>query len=465
MSVSGGLRWLMAGLVALTAGSAAAQLTPLRGAPGLNDPVYPLAGNGGYTVDRYDVALAWNPETGVVDGDTTVHMTVLEPLAAFNLDYSGPEIATVTVAGRQATWSREDHELKIDVPVSGGLRIGEAVDVRVVYRGVPATLTHPVLGEIGWLPLDDGAVTASMPDATRAWMPVNGHPSDKAIFAFRLSVPEPYVAVAPGRPGEVEERNGSRTFAFETVEPIRPDAAFVAFGRLHPLEQEGPGAAGTRLQVWVDDAVTPEQEARLANLGSLIDDEEADFGPFPFEETAVVAIAAGAPASLSAQPWLALTPATLEDPPRLAHQLALQWWGGSVTPETWGDIWLQEGLATYAEVLWVEAEEGREAALALLEQWDTTLRQEEEASPAESGTPAMLFDRTTGLRGALIAHALRQQLGDGPFLRVLRTFNERFGHDVASVTSFIAVAQELSGQDLGPWQAEWLSATTLPALP
>lgn len=443
--------------------AAFAQGAPLRGSPGVGDAIYPLAGNGGYAVDRYDVALTWAPATGTVDGDIAIRMTVTEPLSAFNLDYSGPEIAAVTVAGHPAEWAREDRELKVDVPAGGNLRIGEAVEVRVVYRGVPSTLTHPVLGEIGWLALPDGAISASMPDAARAWLPVNGHPSDRAVFAFRLTVPEGYTAVASGTPGEVEARNGSRIFTYETADQIRPAAAFVAFGHMRATELTGPG--DTLLRIWVDEALPDGVEDRLQVLGDMISDLATRFGPYPFEETTVLVVNSDLAGALDAQIAPTFSPATMDDDAVLAHAIARQWWGNAVSPESWADLWLQEGLATYAEVLWVESQQGPAAAEALLQDWAETVRHHDDTQPAEADRPAMLFERTTGQRGALAADALRRSLGDGPFFRVLQAFAERFGNDVASVQSFIAVAEELSGSQLDQWQADWLSTAVQPVQP
>ncbi len=441
---------------------AAGQGMMMPGASGLDDPVYPMAGNGGYEVDRYDVDLAWDPETGVITGDTVVHMTVTQPLTAFNLDYSGPEISTVTVNGRRTTWTAEDDELSVQVPGSRGLRIGSTAVVRVRYEGMAPTMWHPWLGYVGWLATDAGAAGISVPDAARAWMPVNGHPSDKAHYSFSLTVPEPYVAVANGRPGEVERHGGRQRFTFETIAPLQPASAFVAFGRFDYYEATGP--YGLPLRFWLDRTLPEHDEGDIELLGDVILTLGAFFGPFPFDETGSIVLGSDAHYRLEAQPRPLLTLSTSREESVVVHEVAHQWWGNSVTPATWGDIWVQEGLATYAELLWVEIRHGEEAADALLRQWIASERERPGAPPLSVDADTM-FDRATFVRGALAAHALRLDLGDEVFFQVLQTFAERFRHDVASVGNFIAVAEEVAGHPVDGWRDAWLLAESMPDLP
>src|SRR5688572_2801170 len=148
-------RILLAGsaLFLFTAGSgAAAVFTP--GSSGLGDPFFPNGGNGGYDVANYDLKLAYDPGTDVLDGNVVVTATATQNLSRFNLDFRGFAISTLTVNGVTATYAREGQELVITP--STGIPSGTTFRVAVAYRGVPEVIVDPDQSIEGWIPTDDG---------------------------------------------------------------------------------------------------------------------------------------------------------------------------------------------------------------------------------------------------------------------------------------------------------------------
>lgn len=145
------------------------------------------------------------------------------------------------------------------------------------------------------------------------------------------------------------------------------------------------------------------------------------------------------------------------------HELAHQWSGDSLALARWRDIWLNEGFASYAEWLWAE-DQGRATADEIFtnlasqpaddEFWDLTI-----------GNPGVgsLFDGPVYDRGAMTLHALRRQMGDAAFSRLLHRWFS--GHAQGNVTTrqFIDLAQRVSGQNLGPFFRTWLFTPTKPA--
>ena len=147
----------------------------------------------------------------------------------------------------------------------------------------------------------------------------------------------------------------------------------------------------------------------------------------------------------------------------VVHELAHQWFGNSVTLEAWQDIWLKEGAATYAEWLWKEEQDGTEAL-------DQTVRrfyrgEALSASPVGRPSPDDLYSATVYDRGALTFHALRLYVGDEAFFQILRTYTARFRHGNADTADFIAIAEAVSGEDLGDFFDGWLYTAEIPAIP
>ena len=163
------------------------------------------------------------------------------------------------------------------------------------------------------------------------------------------------------------------------------------------------------------------------------------FGPYPFEAygSVIVDIPDDGVAAMETQTLsqhgeneFALSETII------AHELAHQWFGNSVSLENWQDIWLKEGAATYAEWLWMDHKEGADAL-------DAKVRRVypfEAFSPNPPGNPSPtnLYTNTVYDRGALTFHALRLRVGDEVFFQILRTYTERFRYGNASTADFIA---------------------------
>jgi aminopeptidase N len=146
----------------------------------------------------------------------------------------------------------------------------------------------------------------------------------------------------------------------------------------------------------------------------------------------------------------------------VAHELAHQWFGDSVSLENWSDIWLKEGLATYAEWLWLRRGEGVEAVSVIAAGHRQRLIQDAPIGLPEADN---LHSDATYEGGALVFHALRLQVGDEAFFEILRTYHARFGDGSASTQDFISVAEEISGQELAEFFEAWLYDDEAPPLP
>jgi aminopeptidase N len=147
----------------------------------------------------------------------------------------------------------------------------------------------------------------------------------------------------------------------------------------------------------------------------------------------------------------------------IAHELAHQWFGNSVTARRWRDIWLHEGFACYAEWLWSEDSGGRSADDWARYYHGKLAGSRHDLLLADPG-PRDMFDDRVYKRGALTLHVLRRTIGDDGFFELLRDWTTRHRHGTAVTDDFTGLAANYANESLRPlWQA-WLYSKDVPDL-
>lgn len=442
---------------------------PQSGTPGIGDPYFPTLGNGGYDALHYTLNLTADLDADTLDGAVTIDLRAEQALSSFNLDFQGYTITSVTVDGAPADHQRDGAELTI-IPAQP-LAKGQTVTVTVAYNG-----PMPRGGGFsnGWTRHPNGVYVASQPAGAQRWYPVNDHPQDKATYTFVITVPAPYVVAANGLMQPTQRQGDLLTYTWEMAEPMASYLATVNIGLFEQRAEVLEG--GLLIRNFFPAGQAERGEAVFARTGAMLALFEEKFGPYPFSAYGVVVADVFLPFALETQ-TLSLFGSNILAPGGwggdaegvIAHELAHQWFGNSVSPLFWRDIWLNEGFASYAQIIWLEHTEGREAADAQLTSWYSALANPLVAitgsAPAEP--PANnLFNGAVYLRGALTLHALRLELADDDlFYAILRAYTARYRHAHASTPDFIAVAEAVSGRDLTALFDAWLYQRAMPDLP
>ncbi|MCB9451033.1 MAG: M1 family metallopeptidase [Anaerolineaceae bacterium] len=445
---------------------------PEPGAEGLGDPYYPDQGNGGYDAQHYTLDLAWDDVSGAIAGTVTIDALATQDLSAFNLDFWGFTVSDILVNDTPATFTRDGGEMTI-TPAQP-LAADSAFTVAVTYSGVPGEGVPEDSRPFGpgWMQYASGVFVASEPNGASFWYPVNDHPQDKASYTFRITVSNAYVVAANGLLQDTISEDKQLTYVFETPYPVASYLVTVNIGQFIVQRQEGPDGLPIRnyfpiagFQAAADTFKrTPDMIAFYSDI----------FAPYPFEAYGVVMAATSLPFALETQ-TLSLfgTGILTNNRPGgaegvIAHELSHMWFGDSVSVKTWKDIWLNEGFATYASWLWFEHDDGPQVLDNIVrDAYGAYTQPGILTSSVRIGDPSpeRLFDGAVYTRGALTLHALRMKVGDETFFNILRTYYDRYQNSNAGIADFIAVAEELSGQDLGDFFDGWLYQLDLPPIP
>lgn len=435
-------------------------LTPTPGSPGLGDSYFPDYGNGGYDVGHYDLRLRYEPATDLLTGTTTILATATQDLSRFNLDFA-LDVQSVRVNGWAAGFTREgDHELAVTAPRP--IRTGQALTVVVKYAGVPSRTK--VYGYTGWTRTADGALAVNEPESAWWWFPSNDHPLDKATFDISVSVPNGVEVISNGvQPRDpLPEPGGRARWSWRSTRPGATYQAFLAIGQYDIVTDTAPNgqpvinAYSTTLGD-LDGAA----RASIERTAEVIDWASGVFGPYPFEaQGGVAGPIDGVGFALETQTRPVYGPSFWRrgsHPYVVAHENAHQWFGDSVSVADWSQIWLNEGFATYAEWLWSE-EQGEGTAQELFDFIYAVYPADSGFWQVLPGAPgaANIFHDAVYDRGAMALHQLRLAVGDDAFFRILPAWTAEHAYGNGTIAQFRALAERISGQDLGDVFTTWL---------
>jgi len=431
---------------------------PDDGLTGLGDPYFPDTGNSGYDVSHYDLDLTWHPDEQRVDGVATVTATATTDLDAFSLDAVGLDVASVTVDDDAAS-AEPVGERDLLVTPADPLAAGDEFTTVVTYRAAPQQLTGVDFISAGWVADGDEVYVAFEPNGAATLFPVNDHPSDKASYTFRVTVPEGLEVAANGLLREQVPGDGGTTWVYDAPDLMASYLVQLVIADLEFVESTGPDGLPVRLAI--DSDVGGVAQGPLGRTAEIIDAYDDLFGPYPFVSVGGVVVDEPLGYALETQTMPIYGTDSAMDESVIAHELAHQWFGDMVSPATWQDIWLNEGFATYAELLWREhtGQGGPEEFAAGYANGSSLLA----LPPADPGA-SDLFAPSVYDRGALALYVLDRTVGREVFLAILRTWVQRHDGSSASTADFEAVAEEVSGAELTPMFDAWLRAPSMPPL-
>jgi aminopeptidase N len=434
--------------------------TPASDEDGIGDTLFPSLGNPGIDVQHYTLKLQYDPTRNKLSGTEHLDVTMTEDRDAFTLDSDGPVVSAVLVDGTAATFVATSPELHI-TPVTP-LTTGQQVGVDVTYTLSPEPVQSNAGGQVGWFPTPGGSYVLNEPEGARTWMPSDDHPSDKATYRFELTVSQGLTAVANGALVEHTSTTLTDTWIWQEDRPMATYQIQVLTGDYEIVTGTGPNGLPLVSAVMHKDSTT--MQPFLDTMSEQIDFFDDFFGPYPLDRygIAMVDSTPGVAMETMERPFFCRTDfltgqVDTQQQTFLSHELAHQWFGDSVSPARWKDVWLNESFATYGEWMWLDhvglrsIEDSASEGLVSRTPWST-------ADP----NVGEMFQNNSYDGGAVILHALRKTIGDDLFFTLLRRWISDNNGTSRTTEDLVALANQVAGQDLTTFFATWLYAAIVP---
>jgi len=423
---------------------------------------------------HYDVSISFNDQLSEISSaKTEITLQVLKPnLSRIDLDFGELPIDSVLVSGQPARFERAPDLLNVILPQA--TKQNDQVKISITYHGRPKD---------GLIFANDRdgkpSVTGdNWPNRVHQWIPCLDHPSAKATVSFTVVAPNRDRVVANGGLYGLD-RLGTTFWTYRETRPIPPYCMVIAVNEGAKVDDPYEGVHLSYLVPQKDRAYAPKGFSPASSAVSFFSQTIA---PYPYEKLALIigATRFGGMENSSAivftstlfdsrpdekmSPRFAI-PTRIEDV--VAHEIAHQWFGDSVTESTWADLWLSEGFATYFAGLFIEKYEGADPFRDYLRNQAARYFAYEKQRNApihdeETQDLMRLLNPNNYEKGAWVLHMLRKRLGDDAFFRGLRAYYNAHREANATTEDLRAALESASGKDLKGFFARWVYGTGHP---
>jgi aminopeptidase N len=422
--------------------------------------------SGRIDVDNYAIDAEINPRTQTLTATVKVRFIPLDndvSTASFELNNAFNVSRVVDDSGRQITASRSTQDFSVRLSFPAPLAKGKPATVTFTYDGrLTGQEESPIYG------IKFGAIQSDFAYLMypARWFPVSGYSVDRFTSDLHITVPSGYKVIASGigtsQPASAGGGAGKSVFSFQFGKPSFPGSIAVVQGDPVKVNSEG-----------VTTSMYFRQKQSMANTygeetGKVMSFLTSLYGLAPQANLTLVETEDGTPNGFSAPGIIFLSPRGIGNQfaaRLLANQLARQWWETLVSPINRDNLWLENGNARYAELLWDEHANGPSA----LEQdlHDTYVEAMTVDTPPliqagrlEDYSPE--YWALTAGKGAAVLNMLRSVIGNDNFNKLMSSFPQKYGWQSVSTVDFRKMAEQISGQNLQYFFVQWLESSGAP---
>ena len=423
---------------------------------------------------NYLVTISLNDQLSEIEyANVRIDVLILKPTNLIDLDFGDLTIDKVTLDTKTVEFTHRDGKLNINLPQRS--QPGTVHAVTVQYHGKPKDgliLTNDKDGK-------PSAIGDNWPNRVHHWIPTLDHPSAKATVTFDVNAPANYTVVANGRM-EYVTTSGRRFWHYVENAPIPPYCMIIAVGQFKTIQPAERSL--TPLLYYVPQSDAPSALKGFGPANPSVSFFSETIAPYPYEKLALI-VGATQFGGMENSGAIVFSRTLFDPRPQarlsktygvpvgitslIAHEIAHQWFGDSVTESTWADLWLSEGFATYFAGLFLQKHESEEAfqrymsdaaaaAFAYEKQKRTPIVDRDTENLME------LLNANNYQKGAWVLHMLRSSMGDEVFFRALRSYYQAHMNGTANSEDLRAALEKASGRNLRTFFTRWIYDTGHP---
>ncbi len=410
-----------------------------------------------------------------VSGSAIHRVVVVRPVSVLTFDAVELDVSNVLVNEQSAGFSNDGRQLHVHLAAPA--QPGEELKVDIAYAAHPRRGLYFLGPDTHYPKRPRQAWTQGQDEDNRCWFPCLDTPGQKAFTEIAVEVPASMLALSNGKLLDTRELDDRRRFHYRLDHPHSPYLVTLVAGE---FERQTEMAGDVELAYLVPRGREEDAKRAFANTKEMLELFGRLIGhPYPYPSYSQVCVADFIFGGMENTTATTLTENTLHDArahldyssdPLVSHELAHQWFGDLLTCRDWPHGWLNEGFATYFEVLWKEHKEGRDEAdknraddLALyLEEFGQ--RYGRAIVERRYEKPVEIFDRHLYEKGGLVLHELRRRLGDEQFFAGLKLYVERHREGVVETQDLARALEEVSGRSLGRFFEQYVHRPGHPQL-
>ncbi len=424
---------------------------------------------------RYDFHIQINDTTDFIKGKTLITLkrkkTVKQVILNFkNLNKAGYGMQVLSVTNNHQKTLKYKHfndSLFIFFPKNYGR---DSLQIIINYYGKPQDGLYIRRNKYGKRTFFGD----NWPNRAQYWLPVIDHPSDKAFVTWTVTAPKHYDVVASGRFVQKVNKGSNFGYRYQTAVPIptkvmvfaAADFSIKSFGNLKLHQKCVPVSSW----IYADSPVTGFDDYKCSITALKFYDSL--IGPYVYQKLANVQSNTRFGGMENASNIFYdenTVDGTKSVENLVAHEVAHQWFGNTVTEKNWRDIWLSEGFATYLTDLYLKHRYGKQRFMERME-----MERQKIIRYNLIKHPPVVYDEQKNLfrllnpnsyeKGAWVLYMLHQKIGDKKFIKLLREFYQTYRLKNASTEDFIALAEKISEENLKVFFDQWLYRSGIPNL-